>query len=109
MTVNITVESKPTKVTLTAPTTLTAGTSTTLSASVENGSGETTWACPQLPSWSATGNQVQFSASQPGRYYVQATNNGVTAELAIEVTAAPTPAPPPTSSSTANNDDKHDD
>ncbi len=109
VTVNITVESKPTKVTLTAPTTLTAGTSTTLSASVENGSGETTWACPQLPSWSATGNQVQFSASQPGRYYVQATNNGVTAELAIEVTAAPTPAPPPTSSSTANNDDKHDD
>lgn len=97
------------EVTLTAPTTLTAGTSTTLSASVENGSGETTWACPQLPSWSATGNQVQFSASQPGRYYVQATNNGVTAELAIEVTAAPTPAPPPTSSSTANNDDKHDD
>lgn len=109
VTVNITVESKPTKVTLTAPTALTAGTSTTLSASVENGSGETTWACPQLPSWSATGNQVQFSASQPGRYYVQATNNGVTAELAIEVTAAPTPAPPPTSSSTANNDDKHDD
>lgn len=109
VTVNITVESKPTKVTLTAPTTLTAGTSTTLSASVENGSGETTWACPQLPSWSATGNQVQFSASQPGRYYVQATNNGVTAELAIEVTAAPTPAPSPTSSSTANNDDKHDD
>lgn len=109
VTVNITVNSKPTKVTLTAPTTLTAGTSTTLSASVENGSGETTWACPQLPSWSATGNQVQFSASQPGRYYVQATNNGVTAELAIEVTAAPTPAPPPTSSSTANNDDKHDD
>lgn len=95
VTVNITVESKPTKVTLTAPTTLTAGTSTTLSASVENGSGETTWACPQLPSWSATGNQVQFSASQPGRYYVQATNNGVTAELAIEVTAAPTPTPTP--------------
>ena len=62
-----------------------------------------------MPSWAATGNQVQFSASQPGRYYVQATNNGVTAELAIEVTAAPTPAPPPTSSSTANNDDKHDD
>lgn len=104
VTVNITVESKPTKVTLTAPTTLTAGTSTTLSASVENGSGETTWACPQLPSWSATGNQVQFSASQPGRYYVQATNNGVTAELAIEVTAAPTPTPTPN-----KEDDKHDD
>lgn len=104
VTVNITVESKPTKVTLTAPTTLTAGTSTTLSASVENGSGETTWACPQLPSWSATGNQVQFSASQPGRYYVQATNNGVTAELAIEVTAAPTPTPTPN-----KEDDKDDD
>lgn len=106
VTVNITVNSKPTKVTLTAPTTLTAGTSTTLSASVENGSGETTWACPQLPSWSATGNQVQFSASQPGRYYVQATNNGVTAELAIEVTAAPTPTPSPTPD---KEDDKHDD
>ena len=104
VTVNITVNSKPTKVTLTAPTTLTAGTSTTLSASVENGSGETTWACPQLPSWSATGNQVQFSASQPGRYYVQATNNGVTAELAIEVTAAPTPTPTPN-----KEDDKDDD
>lgn len=104
VTVNITVNSKPTKVTLTAPTTLTAGTSTTLSASVENGSGETTWACPQLPSWSATGNQVQFSASQPGRYYVQATNNGVTAELAIEVTAAPTPIPTPN-----KEDDKDDD
>ena len=106
VTVNITVESKPTKVTLTAPTTLTAGTSTTLSASVENGSGETTWACPQLPSWSATGNQVQFSASQPGRYYVQATNNGVTAELSIDVTAAPTPTPSPTPD---KEDDKHDD
>lgn len=106
VTVNITVNSKPTKVTLTAPTTLTAGTSTTLSASVENGSGETTWACPQLPSWSATGNQVQFSASQPGRYYVQATNNGVTAELAIDVTAAPTPTPSPTPD---KEDDKHDD
>lgn len=96
VTVNITVNAAPTKITLTAPTSLTAGTSTTLSASVENGSGDTTWSCPQQPGWSATGNQVQFSASQPGRYYVQATNNGVTAELAIEVTAAPTPAPTPT-------------
>ena len=97
----ITVKAKPTTITLTAPKTLTAGTSTTLNASVENGSGDTTWTCPQLPDWSATGNQVQFSASQPGRYYVQATNNGVTAELAIEVTAAP-------SSNNDEDKDKHD-
>ena len=94
-------KAKPTTITLTAPKTLTAGTSTTLNASVENGSGDTTWTCPQLPDWSATGNQVQFSASQPGRYYVQATNNGATAELAIEVTAAP-------SSNNDEDKDKHD-
>lgn len=101
VTLNITVNSIPTKVTLTAPTSLSAGTSTTLSASVENGSGDTTWACPQLPDWSATGNQVQFSAPQPGSYEVQATNNGVTAKLTIVVTAASTPTPD-------NNGDKHD-
>lgn len=101
VTLNITVNSIPTKVTLTAPTSLSAGTSTTLSASVENGSGDTTWACPQLPDWSATGNQVQFSAPQPGSYEVQATNNGVTAKLTIVVTAASTPTPD-------NNGDKRD-
>lgn len=101
VTLNITVNSIPTKVTLTAPTSLSAGTSTTLSASVENGSGDTTWSCPQLPDWSATGNQVQFSAPQPGSYEVQATNNGVTAKLTIVVTAASTPTPD-------NNGDQHD-
>lgn len=105
----ITVQSKPTKVTLTAPKTLTADTSTTLSASVENGSGDTTWACPQLPGWSATGDQVQFSASQPGRYYVQATNNGVTAELAIDVTAAPSSAPTDNNNNGGDNHGDRDD
>ena len=33
----------------------------TLTASVENGSGDTTWSCPQMPNWSATGDCVQFT------------------------------------------------
>ena len=104
----VTVQEPQTSVTLTVPRTMQAGSAATLTVTVENGQGETTWACPQMPDWSATGNTVSFTPTQPGRYYIQATNNGVTAENVIEVSAAPTPSPTPSPTPTPDNSGDQD-
>ena len=98
--IQVNVEQPATSVTLTVPRSMQAGTTATLTVVVENGSGDTNWSCAQMPDWSATGDSATFTPSQPGRYYISVTNNGITAEQYIEVTAAPTPAPTPTPSPT---------
>ena len=82
---------------------LTAGQSTTLTATVENGSGDTLWGCEET-SWRTTGTQVTFTANEPGTYHIHAANNGadsvfvltVSAAATPEPTAVPTPMPEPT-------------
>lgn len=94
--VTVTVEDKPTTVSITGVSSMPAGSTTTLTATVENQVGDITWSCPQKPDWSATGNTVQFTASGVGEYTIRATNNGKTAEFKMTVTeavATPTPAP----------------
>lgn len=104
--VTVTVADAPTKVSITTGvSSMPAGSSTTLTATVENQSGDITWSCPQKPDWSATGNSVQFTANGVGEYTIRATNNGKTAEFKLTVTeAAPTPSP-----SSDNKGDKDDD
>nr|WP_317398880.1 GDSL-type esterase/lipase family protein [uncultured Gemmiger sp.] len=103
--VTVTVADAPTKVSITGVSSMPAGSSTTLTATVENQSGDITWSCPQKPDWSATGNSVQFTANGVGEYTIRATNNGKTAEFKLTVTeAAPTPSP-----SSDNKGDKDDD
>ena len=95
--ITVTVEQPVTSVSVTGYQSVEAGATTTLTASVENGSGDTTWSCPQMPNWSATGDSVQFTPSAVGTYTVQATNNGVTTEFTITATApAATASPAPT-------------
>ena len=53
------------------------------------------------PQWSATGDNVQFSADTVGSYTVRAANNGQYAELVINVTeplSDPTVTPEPSDS-----------
>lgn len=109
--ITITVEDKPTVVSVTGVSSMPAGSTTTLTASVENQVGDITWSCPQKPDWSATGNTVQFSASGVGEYTIRATNNGKTAEFKLTVTeavATPTPAPTPSPTPTAKPEDDDD-
>ena len=84
--------------------TLTAGQSTTLTATVANGSGDTLWGCEET-SWRATGDQVTFTANEPGTYHIHAANNGADSVFVVTVGAAPTPeptaTPEPTSESTS--------
>ena len=94
-TLTLTVSAPATTIRLTAPVTMQVGSTATLYVEVENGNGETTWSCPQLPGWNPTGNSVQFTTSTAGTYEIQATNNGVTGKNTIVVTAAPTPSPQP--------------
>ena len=92
--ITVTVEDAPTKVSITGVASMTAGSSTTFTATVENQVGDITWSCPQKPDWSAKGNSVQFTASGVGEYTIRATNNGKTAEFKLTVTEAPaTPTP----------------
>lgn len=92
--VTVTVERPSTVVSVTGVKEIEAGQSTTLKATVENGSGDITWSCSQKPDWHATGESVQFSADAVGEYHILATNNGATAEFVLNVTQpAATPAP----------------
>lgn len=97
--VTVTVEEPQTKVSITGVSSMPAGSSTTLTATVENQSGDITWSCPQKPDWSATGNSVQFSANGVGEYTIRATNNGKTAEFKLTVTEAPAATPAASGSS----------
>ena len=91
--VTVTVEKPATSISISGSDSIRAGESVTLTAKVENGSGDTTWSCEQLPGWSATGSTAQFSADSVGRYYIKATNNGASSEFELNVEAAPTPEP----------------
>ena len=53
-----------------------------------------TWACDQT-SWTATGDQVTFTANEPGTYTLRARNNGAEAVFTLTVNPAPTPSPTP--------------
>lgn len=99
----VTVEAEATTINISGTGTLTAGQSTTLTATVENGSGDTLWGCEET-SWRTTGTQVTFTANEPGTYHIHAANNGadsvfvltVSAAATPEPTAVPTPMPEPT-------------
>ena len=64
----------------------------TLTATVANGSGDTVWGCEET-SWKATGDQVTFTANEPGTYRIHAANNGTESVFILTVTAAATPEP----------------
>ena len=95
----VTVEAEATTINISGTGTLTAGQSTTLTATVENGSGDTLWGCEET-SWRTT-HAVTFTANEPGTYHIHAVNNGadsvfvltVSAALRPEPTAVPTPMP----------------
>ena len=107
--VTVTVADAPTKVSITGVSSISAGSSTTFTATVENQNGDITWSCPQKPDWSATGNSVQFTANGVGEYTICATNNGKTAEFKLTVTEAkPTPTPTPASDDKGDKDNKGD-
>ena len=99
----VTVEAEATTINISGTGTLTAGQSTTLTATVENGNGDTLWGCEET-SWRTTGTQVTFTANEPGTYHIHAANNGadsvfvltVSAAATPEPTAVPTPMPEPT-------------
>ncbi len=61
--ITVTVEQPVTSVSVTGYQSVEAGATTTLTASVENGSGDTTWSCPQMPNWSATGDSATAPAA----------------------------------------------
>lgn len=99
----VTVAADPTTVNISGSNTLTVGQSTTLTATVTNGNGDTVWGCEET-SWRMTGNQVTFTANEAGTYHIHAVNNNVDAVFTVTVspapTQSPTPTPPPTSTST---------
>lgn len=105
----VTVAADPTTVNISGSNTLTVGQSTTLTATVTNGNGDTVWGCDET-SWRMTGNQVTFTANEAGTYHIHAVNNNVDAVFTVTVSPAPTqsptptqpptPTPPPTSTST---------
>lgn len=88
----VTVEADAATVNISGNSTLTAGQSTTLTATVANGSGDTVWGCEET-SWKATGDQVTFTANEPGTYRIHAANNGTESVFILTVTAAATPEP----------------
>ena len=106
----VTVAADPTTVNISGSNTLTVGQSTTLTATVTNGNGDTVWGCEET-SWRMTGNQVTFTANEAGTYHIHAVNNNVDAVFTVTVspaptqaptaTPAPTPAPTPESTSTS--------
>ena len=89
---------------------ITTGASVNLTASVQNGSGDTTWSCDGTD-WSATGGAATFTAASAGQYTIRAKNNGVEATVTITVNnpapvttpePAPTPAAPSQSETTTD-------
>lgn len=97
--ITVTVQSDPTAISISGTSTITAGGSTTLNANVQNKDGDVTWSCDET-SWTATGDQVTFTANQEGTYHLRAKNNGAEAVFELNVSAAPTPTPAPTPSPT---------
>ena len=93
----VTVQADPTTVSISYDTnTVELGKSLTLTAKVENASGDTTWSC-EGSGWSASGNTATFTPDAAGDYKIHAKNNGVDATVTITVKApAPTPTPTPT-------------
>ena len=73
--ITVTVQADPTTISVTGNATITAGNSTTLTATVQNKQGDVTWSCDET-SWKATGDQVTFTANQEGTYHIRAKNNG---------------------------------
>lgn len=104
----VTVAADPTTVNISGSNTLTVGQSTTLTATVTNGNGDTVWGCEET-SWRMTGNQVTFTANEAGTYHIHAVNNNVDAVFTVTVspapTQAPTPTPAPTPESTSTSTD----
>ena len=92
--ITVTVQSDPTAISISGTSTITAGGSTTLNANVQNKQGDVTWSCDET-SWTATGDQVTFTANQEGTYHLRAKNNGAEAVFELKVSAAPTPTPSP--------------
>lgn len=99
ITVTVEEEKVLTSIAISGTNTITSGGSTTLSANVQNQDGDVTWSCDET-SWTATGNQVTFTANQEGTYHLRAKNNGAEAVFELKVSAAPTPTPSPTPSPT---------
>lgn len=110
----VTVAADPTTVNISGSNTLTVGQSTTLTATVTNGNGDTVWGCEET-SWRMTGNQVTFTANEAGTYHIHAVNNNVDAVFTVTVSPAPTqaptatpaPTPAPTPESTSTSTDQH--
>ena len=93
ITVTVQEEPKPlTSISVSGTGTITVGGSTQLNATVQNKDGDVTWACDQT-SWTATGDQVTFTANEPGTYTLRARNNGAEAVFMLTVNPAPTPSP----------------
>ena len=90
--ITVTVQSDPTAISISGTGTITAGGSTTLNANVQNKNGDVTWSCDET-SWTATGDQVTFTANEKGTYHLRAKNNGAEAVFVLTVNAAPTPQP----------------
>lgn len=101
----VTVAADPTTVNISGSNTLTVGQSTTLTATVTNGNGDTVWGCEET-SWRMTGNQVTFTANEAGTYHIHAVNNNVDAVFTVTVSPAPTQAPTPTPESTSTSTDQ---
>ena len=89
---------------------ITTGASVNLTATAQNGSGDTTWSCDGT-GWSATGGAATFTAASAGQYTIRAKNNGVEATVTITVNnpapvttpePAPTPAAPSQSETTTD-------
>ena len=92
--IKVSVQSDPTSISVSGSDTITVGNSVTLTANVQNVSGDVQWSCEET-SWKATGGQATFTANQEGTYHIHATNNGADAVFTLHVNAAPTPAPTP--------------
>ena len=89
----VTVQADPTSISVSGTDTITAGNSVTLTANVQNASGDVQWSCEET-SWKATGSQATFTANQEGTYHIHAVNNGADAVFTLRVNAAPTPVAP---------------
>ena len=90
--ITVTVQSDPTSISVSGTGTITAGSSVTLTANVQNQSGDVTWSCDET-SWTATGTQVTFTANEQGTYHLRAKNNGAEAVFELRVDPRPTPTP----------------
>ena len=108
----VTVQADPTTVSISYDTnTIELGKSLTLTAKVENASGDTTWSC-EGSGWSASGNTATFTPDAAGDYKIHAKNNGEDATVTITVKApapTPTPTPTPTPESTSSSTDSGSD